>query len=259
MCNGGDNMTITEVFPNPTVKQVIFQIRYPNLFFIEDKIGDFQVQILQEFPKSALAFRRQIMLADLGPDAKLPDIQGSDNLSTKVWQFISDKGFRLNVLTDSLDITSEFHKTYNLDGGEKFRDTIRFVLDAFLKIVPLPVINRLGLRYIDECPIPKKTNRVFRTHYNSVFPLKRFDLADASEMSFRTTVRRGDYNIRYAESLAKIADDNYKLILDFDGFANSIVPAAYLDVTDALHDIIRKEYENTIKAPIYTFMRKPKS
>ena len=31
-------MAINEVFPNPTVKKVIFQIRFPNLFFIESKI-----------------------------------------------------------------------------------------------------------------------------------------------------------------------------------------------------------------------------
>lgn len=38
-------MPINEVFVNPTVKQVIFQVKFPNLFFIESKIGDIQLKI----------------------------------------------------------------------------------------------------------------------------------------------------------------------------------------------------------------------
>jgi hypothetical protein len=53
-------MVIKEIFPNPTVKQVIFQIRFPNLFYIENKIGDFQLKIMKEFPKSAIAISKTI-------------------------------------------------------------------------------------------------------------------------------------------------------------------------------------------------------
>lgn len=126
-------MTITEVFPNPTVKQVIFQIRYANLFYIENKIADLQYKVMKEFPESGLLLRRQIVFADVGPDQSLSDIKGDDSLSKKIWQFRSKKGFTLNIVSDSMDITSEFHKTYDLDGGEKFRDIIKFVLDAFLR------------------------------------------------------------------------------------------------------------------------------
>ena len=47
-------MSINEIFPKPTVTQVIFQIRFPNLFFIENKIGDLQLKIMKEFPHSKL-------------------------------------------------------------------------------------------------------------------------------------------------------------------------------------------------------------
>ena len=67
-------MSINEVFPNPTVKQVIFQIRFPNLFYMENKIGDLQLKIMKEFPQSALILRRQILLADIGSETKLENI-----------------------------------------------------------------------------------------------------------------------------------------------------------------------------------------
>jgi len=249
-------MVIEEIFPNPTVKQVIFQIKFPNLFYIENKIGEFQLKIMKEFPKSSLQFRRQLIFADLGPKVKLSDIpQDSDEeAGKKVWQFESNKNFQLNVLSDSLDITSQYHKTYDLEGADKFRDIIEFVLKQFFETISIPIINRIGLRYIDECPIPSKDNPTFRLYYNTVFPLDRFNLADANEMDFKTIIKKGEYFLRYVESLKKIGDE-YKLILDFDGFATNISPENCLQATDDLHKIISEEFEETINEPVYEHMR----
>ena len=94
-------MTIEEVFPNPTVKQVIFQIRYPNLFYIENKIGEFQLKIMGEFPESALLHRRSFTLVDIGPEVKTAEIESKlekEPSGQKIWQFRSPKNFQLNVL-----------------------------------------------------------------------------------------------------------------------------------------------------------------
>jgi len=249
-------MPINEVFPNPTVKKVIFQIRYPNLFFIENKIGDIQLKIMSKFPESALIVRRQLIVADIGPGMqisnKLDDTE--DSISKKIWQFKSSIGMELNILSDALDINSGIHKTYNLEGGEKFRNIIEFVVDNFISITGIPIINRIGLRYIDECPMPNKNNESFREFYNTTFPLNRFNIADAKEMKYSTIILKGTNKLRYQEVL--IPDgDNYKLFLDFDGFTENINSADYLATTDALHAIIREEYENTIKEPVYRIMR----
>lgn len=251
-------MSIKEIFPNPTVKQVIFQIRFPNLFYMENKVGDLQMEIMEKFPQSRLSIRKQVVFADIGAGVKLSDIQSDlgfdEETGRKVWQFKSDKDFQLNILSDSLDITSQYHKTYNLEGGDKFRDIIEYVLDRFLKITSIPIINRIGLRYIDECPLPSKDNDTYRSYYDSAFPLDRFDLSDATEMDFKTVIKRGEYYLRYIESLQKTGD-KYKLILDFDGFAVNISSKDYLKVTDDLHTMISDEYESTIKEPVYEYMR----
>lgn len=249
-------MAIDEMFPNPTVKKVIFQITFPSLFYIENKIGDFQLKIMKEFPQSALIFRRQLLFVDVGPESKLAEIPSDSENETnkKVWQFKSDKNFELHVLGNSLDITSEYHKTYDIEGEDKFRDVIKFVLDCFLEVTEIPIINRIGLRYIDECPIPVKDNSTFKSYYNSNFPLDRFDLADAKEMAFRTVTKRDEYSLIYSESLQQ-KENEYKLILDFDGFAENIDSNDYLKVTDDLHTIISDEYEKTIKDPVYEYMR----
>jgi uncharacterized protein (TIGR04255 family) len=252
-------MVINEVFLNPTVKQVIFQIRFPNLFFMENKIGDLQLKIMKEFPKSSLLLRRQVMFVDAGPQVRIEDITPpfDKEFGRKVWQFESDKKYRLSVLNDSLDIVSEYHKTYNGNDPNKFRNVISFVLDSFFEVTSIPLINRVGLRYVDECPIPTKDNATFKAWYNSVFPTDRFDVADADEMHFRTVTKRDSYHLIYAETLQRLEKD-WKLILDFDGFATDVPSEKCLEVTDKLHEIISNEYQTTIKEPVYAYMRQKK-
>lgn len=250
-------MSIEEIFPNPTVKSVIFQIRFSNLFSIENKMGDFQLKIMDKFPHSNLLFRRQLLFADIGSGSKVEKIPNELDyeVSKKIWQFKSDKNFQLNVLSDSLDITSQPHITYNLGSEGKFRDIIAFVIDNFLDTVPIINFKRIGLRYIDECPLPKKDNKTFQNYYNSVFPIKRFNIANAEEMDFKTVFKKGIYYLRYIESLRKIKN-KYKLVLDYDGFAKNIKSKDYLKITDKLHIIIQEEYVKTIKKPVYNFMKK---
>ena len=99
--------------PNPTVTQVIFQIRFPALFSIENKIGDIQERIFSRFPESKLVFSRQFMFADISPNSSLSQIPKSDGIGRKFWSFESPNKYQLNILHNSLDITSNYHKTYN--------------------------------------------------------------------------------------------------------------------------------------------------
>lgn len=244
-----------EIFPYPTVKQVIFQIHFPNLFFIESKIGDLQVEIMKEFPQSSLILRKPLALIALGQQNKIENLPPEDEQVQKIWQFKSEKNYKLNVLSNSLDISSEFHKTYNNPKSDnKFRDVINYVLENFIKVIKIPIINRIGLRYIDECPIIAKENDNFLNYYNSTFPLQRFNLESADEMIFKTTVKRDNNYLTYKESIQKV-DDQYKLILDFDGYSKNIEVSNYLKTADCLHDLISDEYFRTVKEPLLNIMR----
>jgi hypothetical protein len=48
-----------EVYPFPTVIEVDFEIRFPILFSIPNKIGEFQQLIMAEFPEGFLVFQRR--------------------------------------------------------------------------------------------------------------------------------------------------------------------------------------------------------
>jgi uncharacterized protein (TIGR04255 family) len=252
-------MAINEIFPNPTVKQVIFQITFPNLFYLESRIGSIQEKIMKEFPKSELLYQKKLLLANVGPELKVDPKDAEDVPAKKIWQFESRDKTILSIALNSLDITSIFHKTYNLgnDDNNKFRHTIKHVVGTFIDLVNLPIISRIGLRYVDYCPLPAKNNSTIKEFYNSKFPLNVFEIADAEVMAFRTIIKKGKYYMGYVESLKQISGEN-KLVLDFDAFATDINASDYLTITDELHKIISEEYEATIREPVYDYMkRKP--
>jgi uncharacterized protein (TIGR04255 family) len=216
---------------------------------------------MREFPESSISHRKIFAWADIGPGVKPAEVESQiekEPLGQKVWQFKSPNKYQLNIQSGSLDISSNYHKTYDLDGGNKFRDIIKLVMDNFLQTISLPTINRIGLRYVDECPIPSKDTKVFKSWYNSVFPLGRFNLSDALEMDFKTCVKRGNHYVRYIESVQKSPKGEDILILDFDGFTHGIEPKQYLTVTDKLHKTIDTEWRKTIKSPVIDYMRIPK-
>ncbi len=253
-------MARREVYPNPTVKQVIFQIRFPNLFSMERLIGDYQVKIMAAFPQSALLLRRGVLIADVGSRAQFENIADNANsiATTKIWNFKSEKGIELNVHGDSLDISSTLHKTYsNPKEDNQFRDTIEHAVGEFLKITQIPKLTRIGLRYIDECPVPTKKTQDFQKYYNTTFPLKRFPLETAVNMTFEARTKKGDQRLRFIESFESV-EGKLKLVLDFDGYAEGVLASKYLTVTDELHELISEEYEDSIKEPVRVYMRRKK-
>lgn len=251
-------MTINEVFPNPVVKQVIFQIRFPHLFFLPDLIGTFQVKIMDRFPESSQHIRRAVFFTDQADQEKLAELaqQAPDEEARQMWQFRSKEGVQLNLTTSSLSLESTSHKTYRLGKEEHFRDLIELACRHFFELTGLPLVTRVGLRYVDNCPIPADLSQ-FDAYYNTAFPLARFPLGQSRDMTFKTVITRDDCKLRYVESLQD-SEEKRTLVLDFDAWTEKVGAGQILSVTDKLHDIISAEFESTVKDPVYDYMRQPR-
>lgn len=250
-----DAAGISEVFPSPTVKKVIFQIIYPNLFVIENRIGQIQLKIMDKFWESKLILRQQFFLADVG-EGEIPKIpEKSESPSRKIWQFHSGEKYALNITSNSLDITSNIHKSYNRGDGENFRDIIKYVLDIFLKEIPITIIKRIGLRYQDELPIFERNNETMKEYYNTTFDIERFKFEETDLMVFRSAIKRGDYNLNFREQYVKVEDD-WKYTMDFDAYTLNIKPSTCLEILDELHEIISIEYADKITEKFKEHMRK---
>ena len=246
------SMPLGEVFPNPFVKKVLFQITFPNLFFLPNRIGEFQIKIMKQFPTSQLLIRRSMVFVDATDqetEEQLPKLHKQPEETSRVWQFVSDSGITLDVATGSLSLSSDNHRGY-----EPLRQTIEFVCRVFLELTEIPLVNRIGLRYINECPISGSTNEEFQKYYNSTFPLTRFALQDSVEMQCKVAVSRPPHILRLIETLRR-RGDRCSLMLDIDAWSEGIDSSVVLDITDALHETIQSEFRTTIKEPALALMR----
>lgn len=245
-----------------------FQINFPNLIIIENRIGDFQVKIMDKFPETSLSITRVSLFTNIGSESKMGEIPFSENLGKKIWQFKSGDSNVLSITTNSLEIVSTQHKSYfSNETGEGFRDIIQLAVDNFLALIPIEKINRIGLNYRDVCPLPLKEyadsqipyveNESFLDWYNTAFPLNRFNLTDLGRIKFESELKFGDYYLIHKENLGFINPNkpDIQYILDFDGYKRNIDPNSYLNVLDDLRNLIHNEWEKTLKQPVKDLMK----
>lgn len=253
-------MAAKEVFPTPLVKQVAFEVRFPNLFFIESRIGEFQVQVMRDFPQSELVHRRNLMMIFAGnaenPQAQeLAKQQSAD--TEKIWQFKAASGTRLEISTRNLVLVSENHSSYE-EGEKPFRDIIGKTVSEFFTIIQLPTVLRVGLRYVNECPLFDKTTKTFDACYNSILPVDRFGLERLSKADCIVVAKDDNIQIQRLESL-RFAPAGDVLVLDLDASTENIASSDVIATTDRLHELIEREFRSTIKEPILEYMRKGKN
>lgn len=253
-----------EIYPNPTVKQVIFQIKFPNLLYIEKSIGDIQIKIMDDYPESAEMIQKTFLFGYY--DEKISD-QEENRPLTKIWKFTSPNGYELTISSNALSIVSRLHKTYKNQSGEhRFRDIIKSTVDSFLSVINIPKITRIGLRYTDECPLPKIMNfKNYAEYYNTAFT-ERFSFENARNIQYMIVKNVEDnillrYMENYESSLEKDVVTNEennvkKMVMDFDASSFNIASSEYIETLDKLYDVIHNEWENTIKEPVKEIMRK---
>lgn len=253
-----------EIYQNPTVKQVIFQIKFPNLLYIEKSIGDIQIKIMNDYPESAEIIQKTFMMGYY--DKKANNFEEDDEPLRKIWKFTSPNGYELTISSNSLSIVSNLHKTYkNPEGEHKFRDIIKSTVDSFLEVINLPKITRIGLRYIDECPLPKNMNfENYEEYYNTAFT-RRFSFDNSRNMQYMIVKNIEDnillrYLENYENNIEKSSSTNEertvrKLVIDFDASSFNISPDTYIETLDKLYDTVHNEWENTIKEPVKEIMR----
>ena len=244
-----------EIFLRPFVSHVIFELKFSNLFYIEDRIGDFQVKILEKYEESSLLFRRNFLVGDVGPDFNLADaVEKNSQESKKIWQF-SNEISKLNITSNSLDLSTKSYKNYRSSGDDSFRSLIDFVVEKFLEVTEIPKVSRLGLRYVNLCKIQDMNTQNFNDWYKTSLPIERFKLQDIDDMSFKTDVKINNDKMIYQEGIKKIKNE-WKYVLDLDGYIENIDSSLVMETADRLHSEIYTEFNKNMKEPALDYMRR---
>lgn len=238
-----------EIFANPPLHEVAFEIRFPLLFYMNQKIGDFQLEIMDDFPKSSQIFEQEFAI-----DGKDMAIKGNEN-PIQSWHFENESGkTKIAIYPNKLYIISNEYKSYNHPSGEKFRDVIENIVALFIKQVPIKNFTRLGIRYVDHCPLEKLENEYFKNFYTPLFDMDRYKLKDVIESKMLFRVKKDDYQLLFQSGIRKIGN-SYKYIMDFDGYAANVEANNFINVTDNLKLLIKNEFLSNITDNFKDYMR----
>lgn len=249
---------VNEILARPTVETVIAEFRFPHLLVIEQRMADLQLALLEKFLELRVQFQFNVLIGDptrlSGPESLPPQIRQQAAATSKFWEFDSKEGEILRIATNSLSLTSTAHKTYNHDGGgKKFRDLIEYSLSRFLSVVKVPFFERIGLRYIDGCPL-ERDNAAFERWFNVELPIDRYPLPSVEEMFSATRAKVGD-SFLFRQVMIPKPQARDKFVIDYDAYQVSIPTEQALSTLDRLHDVILAEYGKDITQPFLDHMR----
>jgi uncharacterized protein (TIGR04255 family) len=239
-----------EVFRNPSVIEVDYEVRFPPLFYINQKIGDFQLEIIDEFPKSSQQLQSAVTFDENGIALK------DETRPILSWTFETPNSkTKIIVRQNSMIISSTEFKSYDSYPTNKFRDIISQTISKFRKHVPIKNFNRIGLRYIDRCPIDELTNEYFCKFYKPIIDINKYQIEDLIDNLTQIRMRKPPYYLLLQTGIKQIGE-KYQYFMDFDGYAQNVDPKDVMDVSDALHAIIHDEFYTNITEDFKNYMRR---
>jgi len=208
---------INEVFKNPAVIEVAYEVRFPPQFYISRKIGDYQLVILDEFPESSQQVQTMVTL-----DANGVALKDEANKPVLNWVFENvDSKTKITVKQNSLSIISTEFKSYDSGPENKFKDVVSQVVSKFRKHIPIKNFTRLGLRYIDRCPLDELTNEYFGKFYMPVIDINKYRLEDLIDTLIQIRMKKPPHYLHFQSGI-KLFGEKYKYFMDFDGYAQNV-------------------------------------
>jgi hypothetical protein len=124
-------------------------------------------------------------------------------------------------------------------------------------MVAIPLALRVGLRYVNECPIFNRSTERFNECYNSILPMSRFRLEQVANMDCAVVANMEQCQFRHLESM-RLTPEGGQLVLDLDAWAENVPSENVMASTDVLYETIATGFRDTVKQPIIDYMRTPK-
>jgi len=134
------------IYKRNFITNVIFRIDYPKILNLSEKNppSKFQDTIIKRFPQIK-ENRQSKIKTEIVKDSTF-NINAESSVS---WSFLNrEKTIKTTIDSDYLIIEYFRYKNFT-----EFFKTIKYILDNFMKLYNIKIVNRLGLRYINQIKI----------------------------------------------------------------------------------------------------------
>ncbi|MBD3405657.1 MAG: TIGR04255 family protein [Candidatus Lokiarchaeota archaeon] len=221
-----------ETFPINFLTSVTFEVRFDPLLAIQQKVPTFQEKIRGKYPGLGKGVSFSI---------GLPFQESPESIQ---WEFSTkDKTSHIRLSMDRLIFVTKEYKNYS-----EFRENYTFAFNEFTKTTKLQNFNRLGLRYINEIPLPHENNVIeyILKRFNPIISRSRIE--EDAPITFQT-----EYRVRHDEGLVTLRnnlsfeDGIPKYIIDIDGYSVEVMTSNQIEtISEKLHNLIVTEFHKNI-------------
>ena len=226
------------------LSNVIFRIDFPVLLDLEkNKPAEFQSKIIEDFP-----ILEPLQQIEIKPGEKIDDSLAMP----AVWSFSNKEKNQKIELTSYYMSFSIFNFSYTTFND--FKEKIEKLLESFFECYSISIINRIGLRYINEIKIEEANPLNWNEYINSnlVDGLNFFEDKTKLRRIYNITtasvggddflnLKYGIFNSKYP---AEIVDKEF--VLDYDCYSRAIEKEGVVAKLTAFNTIITEYFEKSI-------------
>jgi len=240
---------------HPPLSQVAFEVNFPNCFAVETGIAAYQQRVEVLYPKSSGEYI--VRLPSAVAFGKPPKQESAELTPMRSFVFQNSKGsrvVRVSVVNFTLLVTDYLH----------FEDYVAALVAAFtpaIEIFQLHNVERIGLRYINQIPIPIKDAEVqYREYVRS--PISKETFAAHTPRNFLTEVSAdldGGKKLTIRSGLLPPQPDepNRTYLLDLDCYSLGNVPLSADSLPaqlDEYHEAIEAEFIQAVTDKYWKYM-----
>lgn len=229
------------------LSDVIFRVDFPLILEISKEAPEkFQKEIIAEFPILE-AVKQYGFHIEANEDSPI-----STPLDKTVWRFKNKEGDLIIELDEKfLVVNAKKYVDYS-----SFKERVARILEAFYKTYPSTVVQRLGLRYVNQIEIPGEENFFEWAGYINEDLIKNIDFVDdkatikrtmqileiAVDRETKINFRAGIFNSNYPENIT-----NKEFVLDYDCYTRTpLEQAVILTKLDSYNKVITEYFEKSI-------------
>lgn len=219
-----------EIFPNPPVKSVSCEIRFPTLLTIKETIPAFQAIVRNEFPDYFTQ--------------TTPRIYKSGVIDEISWNFKSnDDTLNLKIKTNTIVLTSSDYNEF-----EPYYNIVKEYFENFFELNELDKFLRIGLRYTNREEFDDKEPNLSKLLRYFNFNHFKFNENDKiNNFSVRYNKIENEYYMNIVLDYGKDSQGKYSFLFDFDSYSSKeINKDNYINVLDKLHKNILKIFYEKI-------------
>lgn len=216
--------------------EVAFEARFPILFFIPKRLGEFQELIIEEFDKSSeIKFQNISIQPNQEPEFAMD----------QAWEFAHKDGDPvIRLFKDKIVIFSKLYTSYEGSSGKSYKNCINYSLEKFNQIFKINKFTRIGLRYINTFDVEEESTDWLKSYFHPLYNLEKYPIQDTLEFKFALRIKREKANLVIQSGY--IRKDGLKYILDFDAYKEECRTIDFPNALDDLHASIKSEFDSLI-------------